>query len=426
MSKKEVFENAVTNIDGEYIADAMNGKKSKTKKIIMGITAAVFALTALIVTGAAATDAYIQNAELIRPEEEAKNTGKYTVINGTHPYDNCDIVIDTETGEPVFICSKDKKEEYKNAVYLDIFDYNKVLMMNCNDEYIAFVAGAEDGNGTERYKLYVYDINAKETMIAYGKDNDGFYSLKCVGCHIVFGLSGKYGDLKYVYKFNVKSKRTVKVYDKYKTPEVKFIDVDTVTGEYLYRASYDDENVFYLTNNGRYDLSKKLDFPGSDKYSLSMTGSEYFYYNGKPPVIYDYHTKKTTVLPADEYVNIFAQNEDTFCFSTTAGLISYSQKKEGEETEPFDRIIYVVSGDGSVEKYETKSDFYGFPIVKYGDSVVLHLYYYREDGKLRFAQTHGYNKVWLNLRTGETTAYKSTPDGMILERQKIVIEKKTV
>ena len=441
MSKKTVFENAVKNIDDVYVKEAMSGRKTITRKrIFIGAVAAVLAITALIMTGAAATNAYIQNAELIRPEQEAKKTGKYIPLMGTYMSHKSEIVIDMETGEPIFTSRAKDGEEFAGDVCLDLFEKYDATYIDCTDEYIAFIAEyiyEEDEEGTKNYnykesgtKLYVYDIKTKELTQAYVIGGENVWCLKCIGNHVLFGV----GDMRYLYKYNVETKRVMLVFDKRKNPEIEFCCVDEKTGEFVYRLSqyyaywFGPEDTYYITNKGKFDWSKKLLTPDWKSYALTMTGSGYFEkYDADSPAVFDYHTGKITELQADFRGHYIVKHDDDYCFTTLKDYLYYTEASfDKKAVEPIKQQIYVISEDGSGEIYEITSDFYVSVAGKYKDCVLLYPQYYRDGDVLKFAPENGYGRVWLNLKTGDMIAYKSTQDGMIPERQKIVIEKKTL
>ncbi len=438
MSKKNLFENAVTNIDDAYIADAMADAKRKIKtKVLFTFAAAVIAATILILTGVAAANSYIEEAELIRPEEESEKTGRYIPVMGTYMSHKSEIVIDMETGEPIFTCRAKDGDGYAGDVCLDMFEKYDVTFIDCTDEYIAFIARYIYDRGTKNYnykesgvRLYVYDIETKELTQTYVIGDDDVWYLKCVGDHVLFGA----GEMRYLYKYNIKTKRVLTVLDKRKNPEVDFCCVDEETGEFVYRLSqyytlwFGPEDTYYITNKGKFDWSKKLLTPDWKEYALTMTGSGYFEkYDSNSPAVFDYHTGKTTEMKADSGGHYIAKHGDTYCFTTNKDFVYYTEACLDEAAvEAVKQKIYVVSEDGSSEIYEMTSDFYVSVVGKYKDNVLLYPNYYRDGDVLKFAPGDGYGRVWLNLKTGDMTAYKSTPDGMILERQKIVIEKKTV
>ena len=73
MSKKDIFKNAVTNIDDKYIAEAMNGSAKKRRSFISLIAVAVTAMIAAAsITTVAAVDLHRQRVEQKQAQKEAE------------------------------------------------------------------------------------------------------------------------------------------------------------------------------------------------------------------------------------------------------------------------------------------------------------------------------------------------------------------
>lgn len=117
MSKKEIFNNAVTNIDDEYIADAMGGGVKKRRTLTAIIAVAVIAVIATAsITTVAAVDLHRQRAEQKQAQKEAERI-EYLKENEKNKTDTVDLSeIKTKTDLDAIKQAEEMKKEAQMAL----------------------------------------------------------------------------------------------------------------------------------------------------------------------------------------------------------------------------------------------------------------------------------------------------------------------
>ena len=117
MSKKEIFNNAVTNIDDEYIADAMGGGVKKRGALSALIAVAVIAaIVAASITTVAAVDLHRQRAEQKQAQKEAERI-EYLKENEKNKTDTVDLSeIKTKTDLDAIKQAEEMKREAQTAL----------------------------------------------------------------------------------------------------------------------------------------------------------------------------------------------------------------------------------------------------------------------------------------------------------------------
>lgn len=421
MNKTELLSEALEYISADQICDALLCEKTK-RTFNFGNAAIAAAVTAAVAIPAAVLIAPIfinvnnENADTVSvsetetdafdpvetDEDEWICSGRYYAPKRFNSqYGIAAYVIDMKTGERIYACGDDNCMHKTYSASCILKDGRFCGSVTNTDRYIFFTAYVNKEKTTSIYK---YDMKTKKTEKVTDLTFEmGTGLLECRGNSLYYGRS----DNRLIKRYDMITGETENVFYAGDNVGCTFVCLSDETGEVIYM--YDGKPEFYITVNGKYDLSKKLEF--DDKSACQGIISKYLIRSKYPAKLYDYNSGTTIALPTYKSAKGFAVNGDIVCFAAVSDFSNVPQTAQTDTDGGFfQNDLYVMNENGEFRHFIIKSDFYGYPCAYYDGNIVYEVYCEYYDGIISDENTCKNSFAYVDLKTGKTVLYNDKYD----------------
>lgn len=436
MNKTDFLNDALSYVNTDLITDAFLYEKEKRSISFEGFPIAAAVILAVAIPAAAlvapviarnlsssssetSTDRTGAASETESPditditEDGYTSSGRYFskpencagYIQQSHaPY-----VIDMETKERIFACGDENCDHKQNTASCIFKDHVYTGAVTNTDRYIFFTAKSLI---EKTHAIYKYDMKTKTTEKVVGLSYDaGVAYLECYGRMLYYGNF----NMSVITRYDLLTERSEKVYEasKFPTdsadsfPEYRFVCPDVYSNEIIYmKNNFKD---YYITVNGKYDLSKKLEFADGSYFNGVISG--HIVIMKTPAMVYDYKTKTLKNLPINGYARGVMFSDGLICFGSVPDNSLFPQFADGKDTDkPFYMDFYTMKDSGYFTHYRITSDIYGFPCAYYEGKVLYEIQYEYKNGKIYNVNECDDTYALVDLYSGNTVLYNDKYD----------------